>query len=465
MSMLPPRLPVFLVFGIPLLAASGAAAQTDVTYAARVDRKNEVYVDVENSTRSGIRMTSVVVAFYDKRRSLIEKSTIECRTECSVGAEDVESFGPLEGPEGWETVKLMNVFYEEDGGEADASELDSLPAPAPKPSTPPRSSQPPSLPVPPVVIDGRKESLDGYAEWWRSGLLIVDGQRVRLGASGKFKGSKGLTGFADIPLGYEVKVKGRRVEGGVLEAEEVLAKENGTALFEQDLRNAFDVMERQYLSARRMYDEDENGKRQDFGRLYTSGPQVDRVRRIAERLVPGYLERRDFRVYVVENKEWNAMAAPNDSIYVFSGLLNDMDDDEVAIILGHELAHATHEHSRKSFKKTMLIQLAALGVVAVAEESVKDKNKRAVLQVATLLGATAWANGYGRSHEDQADRVGLRYASEGGFDVRKGPQLWNRFAEKYGNSPKALNFFFGGHSVAQDRSRNLTREIALNYGR
>ena len=293
----------------------------------------------------------------------------------------------------------------------------------------------------------------------------MDGQRVRLGASGKFKGSKGLKGFADIPLGYEVKVKGRRVEGGVLEAEEVLAKENGTALFEQDLRNAFDVMERQYLAARRMYDEDENGKRQDFGRLHASGPQVDRVRRIAERLVPGYLERRDFRVYVVENKEWNAMAAPNDSIYVFSGLLNDMDDDEVAIILGHELAHATHEHSRKSFKKAMLIQLAALGVVAVAEESVKDQNKRVVLQVATLLGATAWANGYGRSHEDQADRVGLRYASEGGFDVGKGPQLWNRFAEKYGNSPKVLNFFFGGHSVAQDRSRNLTREIALNYGR
>lgn len=157
------------------------------------------------------------------------------------------------------------------------------------------------------------------------------------------------------------------------------------------------------------------------------------------------------------------MAAPNDSIYVFSGLLKDMDDDEVAIVLGHELAHATHEHSRKSFKKTMLIQLAALGVVAVAEESIKDQNKRAVLQVATLLGASAWVSGYGRAHEDQADRVGLRYASEGGYDVNKGPGLWNRFAEKYGNSSKFINFFFGDHSVAEARSRNLAREIALNY--
>lgn len=454
------RLQPLAALALPLFAAWAEAAQADVTFAARVDRKNDIYVDVENRTRSDIRVTSVVIAFYDKRRSLIEKTTIECRVECEVGGADVESFGPVEGPGGWETVKVMNVYYEE-GGE-DAALPEREPSHVPAPATPPRSGPPGQAP-PKVVIDGRQESLDGYAEWWRNGLLIVDGQRVRLAPKGRFKGSKGLRGFADIPLGYEVKAKGRRVEGGVLEAEEVVAKENGTALFETDLRNAFDVMERQYLAARRMYDEDDQGKRQDFGRLYSSGPEVERVRRIMERLVPGYLGRRDFRVYVVENKEWNAMAAPNDSIYVFSGLLKDMDDDEVAIVLGHELAHATHEHSRKSFKKTMLIQLAALGVVAVAEEAMQDKNKRAVLQVATLLGATAWANGYGRFHEDQADRVGLRYAAEGGFDVSKGPRLWNRFAEKYGNSPKALNFFFGDHSVAEDRSRNLTREIALNY--
>ena len=100
-------------------------------------------------------------------------------------------------------------------------------------------------------------------------------------------------------------------------ADEVQARENGTALFEQDLRNAFDVMEQKFLTDRRMYDEDDKGKRQYYGRLFTTGPEVERVRRITKRLVPGYLESRDFRVYVVDNKEWNAMAAPNDSIYVF----------------------------------------------------------------------------------------------------------------------------------------------------
>jgi Zn-dependent protease with chaperone function len=200
-----------------------------------------------------------------------------------------------------------------------------------------------------------------------------------------------------------------------------------------------------------------------MGALRQTGPEVDRLRRITAQLVPPYLAPGDFRVYVVDNKEWNAMAAPNRSIYVFSGLLRDMDDDEVAVVLGHELAHATHEHSRKQFKKQIWVQLAALGVIGVAEGTIDDKTKRLIVESLAVIGALAWQNGYGRSHEDQADRVGLRYAHAGRYDVRKGPGLWNRFAGKYGDSNKAVNFFFGSHSVAKARAANLERELRLNY--
>ena len=463
------NLPFGLLLSAFVLNASLSTA-ADVTYAARVDKKSRVYVDVENSSDTTIAVSKFVVVFYDKKKSVLEKSTIPCESDCTVEADDAGSFGPIEGPDGWATVKVTNVYYEDAD---DAEDEEPAPAPAPKPRPQPRPSSPSqnqqnegrNAPPAAPITDGKRESLDGYAEWWRNGVLIVDGQRVRLAAGGKFKGSKDIKSFNQIPLGNEVKAKGRRDASGVLIADEVETKPNGEALFEGDLRTAFDEMEQKYLSERHMYEEGEDGKREDYGRLYTSGPHVDRVRRILERLVPDYLSERDFRIYVVENREWNAMAAPNDSMYVFTGLLKDMDDDEVAIVLGHELAHATHEHSRKGFKKTMLIQLAALGIAAIAEETVSDKDKKAVIQVAALLGATAWANGYGRGHEDQADRVGLRYANEAGYDVTKGPRLWNRFADKYGDSPKLLNFFFGDHSVAQDRARNLTRELALNYRR
>jgi hypothetical protein len=152
----------------------------------------------------------------------------------------------------------------------------------------------------------------------------------------------------------------------------------------------------------------------------------------------------------------------NYSIYVFSGIMEDLDDDELAIVLGHEIAHATHEHTRRQFKKAMWIQLAAIGVSAAAEE-IDDKNKRAVAQLLVLFGAQAWSNGYGRDMEDQADRVGLRYAYEAGYDITKGPRLWQRFAKKYGEPGKVANFFFGNHSLSSARAVNLERQLALNY--
>ena len=156
------------------------------------------------------------------------------------------------------------------------------------------------------------------------------------------------------------------------------------------------------------------------------------------------------------------MAAPYRSIYVFSGLLDAMDDDEVAIVLGHELAHATHEHSRRAFKKQIFVMLGATAV-GVASEEIANDAARVGTQLGAMLTASALNSGYGRSHEDQADRVGLRYAYQGGYEVERGPGLWEKFAGKYGDQNKAVNFFFGDHSVAKDRARNLRREIDWNY--
>lgn len=322
-----------------------------------------------------------------------------------------------------------------------------------------------ALAGPAALAQETKElKLDGYAEWRDRGALVIEGQRVRLAPGGKFKGGGDARDFASVPLGYEVKVKGTRQRDGSILAREVEAKPNGDALFEGELKRAFDEQETQFRRAGRMFEQDDQGRMESYGRLLERGPQVERVRRIAARLVPPYMEPEDFRVYVVENKEWNAMAAPNRSIYVFSGLLDAMDDDEVAIVIGHELAHSTHEHSRKGFKKQILIQLGALGLIGIAEGAIDSEGWKMAAQVLTMLGASAWSSGYGRSHEDQADRVGLRYAWEAGYDVTKGPQLWQRFADKYGEGNKVVNFFFSDHSQSLIRSRNLRQELAYNYG-
>jgi Zn-dependent protease with chaperone function len=304
---------------------------------------------------------------------------------------------------------------------------------------------------------GRGEKVDGYAEWRVGACLIADAQRVCPARGFKFKGEGEASSFAAIPLGYEVRAKGRRQRDGTLVARELEAKPNGSALFEGEVRSATDQAEAQARQSGRFGD-----AKAPVGKLIESGAQVERVRRIVLNLLPSYIPPESVRVYVIENKEWNAFAMGNYSIYVFSGLLDDLDDDEVAIVLGHELVHASHEHSRKQFKRDMVVQLFALGALA-ATSSIDDDTKQAIVGLVVLAGTTAYQNGYGRGMEDQADRVGLRYAYEGGYDITKGPRLWKRFAKKYGEGNKALNFFFSDHSLSAARATKLEQEIAFNY--
>jgi Zn-dependent protease with chaperone function len=307
--------------------------------------------------------------------------------------------------------------------------------------------------------------LSGYAEWRSDGALIVEGQRVVPSDDLRFEGKGRARRFQGIPLGYEVKVEGVRLSDGSVLGRKIDAKPNGSAFSEGAIRAGADAMEEEYRRRGRIADYDERGRiAQDYGKLLSSGREVERVRDIVDRLTPPYRSREDFRVYVVDNDEWNAMAAPNGAIFVFDGLLREMDDDEVAIVLGHELAHVTHEHSRRQYKKSLLVSLLGYGAEAAAD-SIDHDAARIAAKVSVYAGTLAWMSGYSRSAEDQADRVGLRYAHEAGYDVEKGPSLWRKFAAKHRGLPKALNFFLGGHSVANDRAKNLEEQIRYNYGR
>lgn len=304
--------------------------------------------------------------------------------------------------------------------------------------------------------------LAGYAEYRKGDWLIVDGQRVEAHGGTRFEG-KGIADLRDIPLGYEVKVRGTRQPDGVVLADRVEVKPNGIQLFEPQVLQATNRIEELWLKEGRMFVETEEGTKEVIGRIVETGPLVERVQGISHRLLPPYVPSERVRVRVVDTKEWNASAMGNGAIWVYRGLIEEMSDDELAIILGHELAHYTHEHSRRGAGRALLGQFAALGALLGAR-ALGDTEGR-VAGIGGLLALTAWMSEYSRDMEDQADRVGLRYAYEGGFDVYQGPRLWERFREKYGEPDKVTNFFVGSHSRPSDRIRNIEKELAINYPR
>lgn len=308
------------------------------------------------------------------------------------------------------------------------------------------------------AADGREEKVDGYAEWRRGDLVIVDGQRVQITPRTKLKG-KNVRSADDIVLGYRTEAKGVRDARGVIVADRIEVQPNDMAFLESEVLSATNAMEAQWLQTRSV----QLGEGDKPARLLDSGPDVQRVRAIMKRLRPPYVADEHVRTRVVERTEWNAFAMGNGAIFVHTGLMHDMNDDELAIILGHELAHYTHEHSRRGMKRAFITQLIAVGVAVAAEAAIDSDRTKAVVGLASVFSVLALTNGYGRDLEDQADRVGLRYAYEGGFDVAQGPRVWQRFKQKYGEENRVANFFFSNHSQAGARERNLQREIALNY--
>jgi Zn-dependent protease with chaperone function len=304
-------------------------------------------------------------------------------------------------------------------------------------------------------------ALDGYAEWRRGGDLIVDGQRVRADARTAWRG--GVSRVEAVPLGHEVRVRGVRQADGAVLARRLDVRPNAEAWLERDVRRGTATLEGLWLGNGRAFETDENGRTIVLGDIQREGPAVDRARGLVRRLAPPYVDPSSLRVYVIDNRDWNALAMASGTIWVFRGVVEDFDEHEQAIVIGHELAHFTHEHPRRQMRRNLWGQIGALAAL-LAVETIDHRGARAAARLGSLLGFTAWMNGYGRNLEDQADRVGLRYAYEAGFDVTRAPAVWERFLRRYGEHDR-VTAFFADHSRASARRRNLEMEIALNYER
>jgi Zn-dependent protease with chaperone function len=189
-----------------------------------------------------------------------------------------------------------------------------------------------------------------------------------------------------------------------------------------------------------------------------SHPQLQRLRSISSRLIadaPRWNERaRQWRweVNLIGSQQVNAFCMPGGKIAVFTGLLEKLKltDDEVAMVVGHEMAHALREHARERIAKSQGTgALLSLGAQLFGLGQLGD--------VAANIGTQLLTLKFSRDDEVEADLVGLEMGARAGFNPRASLSLWEKMGREAGGGNNLA--FLSTHPSGPERLRRLQENI------
>ena len=190
------------------------------------------------------------------------------------------------------------------------------------------------------------------------------------------------------------------------------------------------------------------------GVLNPNKAQLQRIQRIANRLIPQVNVFRpdarswNWQVNMLKSQELNAYCAPGGKIMFYTGIIDrlNLTDDEIAAIMGHEMAHALREHGRERASRSGATQLG-LSVLASAVGLTQGQTQ--IAGIATQLGLDLPFN---RGQESEADSLGLELMARAGYNPQASISLWNKMAAASKGEPPQ---FLSTHPGAQNRIRTL----------
>lgn len=194
-------------------------------------------------------------------------------------------------------------------------------------------------------------------------------------------------------------------------------------------------------------------------------PQLKRLRAIANRLIPFTSQwnpdarKWKWEVNLIGSKQLNAWCMPGGKIAFYTGILEQLqlNDDEVAMIMGHEMAHALREHARERLAKSKATSMG----LSVASQLL---GLGQLGDVAANVGTQLLTLKYSRDDETEADLVGLEIAARGGFKPEASVQLWKKMLGATGGGKGQLSFLSthpSGNNRIQELEANLPKVAHL----
>jgi predicted Zn-dependent protease len=165
---------------------------------------------------------------------------------------------------------------------------------------------------------------------------------------------------------------------------------------------------------------------------------------------------------LIEDEQVNAWCMPGGKVVVYTGILPVTQDElGLAVVMGHEIAHAIAEHGNERMSQQLLQQVGAIGLmVAMKDEPAQTQAIwLSVYGVGTTVGIML---PYSRTHESEADHLGLIFMAMAGYDPHAAVDFWTRMAGKGGGSPPE---FLSTHPSHETRISDLNKWIpeAMKY--
>lgn len=190
----------------------------------------------------------------------------------------------------------------------------------------------------------------------------------------------------------------------------------------------------------------------------TTDPKyVNRVKRVAPKIIQAAGGNpAEWELQVFKSDQLNAFALPGGKIGIYTGILDIMaNDDQIAAVMGHEVAHVNFNHSGERYSQTAAAQTALGAGGAIAGNS---QVGGAAMQALGLGAQVGLLLPFSRKHELEADKFGVRYMARAGYNPNEAVKFWEKMSESKSGAPPE---FLSTHPSDATRIAQLKREIAL----
>ena len=192
---------------------------------------------------------------------------------------------------------------------------------------------------------------------------------------------------------------------------------------------------------------------------------VQNVQEVTNKLIDasGYRAKAKWEVFVIKSKEANAFVLPNGKIFVFTGILPIAANDAgLAAVIGHEISHVVAGHLSERLGQVMLANIG----LKMLDKVLENKKSNHGAEVSSAIGIGVQYGillPFSRSHELEADRMGMLFMAKAGYDPSEAAKVWARMDQRGGSSPWEFLSTHPSNQTRQAKLREFEQEARQFY--